>query len=65
MAPEEEYDDYYYDDGRFSDDGSSEEDNYGIPTYDELDIEGRYYTYGSREDYDEWRNEQIRAMRNS
>ena len=60
---EEGYENWYYDDGSFCDDGNYEEyDNYDIPTYDELDLEGRYYTYGSREDYNEWRSEQIQAM---
>lgn len=61
----EEYEDCYYDDGRSEDTGECErEDDYDIPTYDELDLEGRYYTYGSREDYNSWRNEQIREMQN-
>lgn len=64
---DEEYDDFYYDDGRFCDDDDDDEgrrSGYDIPTYDELDLEGRYYTYGSREEYNEWRNEQIQALKN-
>ena len=60
----QEYDDYCYDDGWFADSGADEvRVDYDIPTYDELDLEGRYYTYGSREDYNAWRNEQICALR--
>lgn len=60
---EEDYDDWYHDDGYFFDNGYDQRiDDYDIPTYDELDLEGRYYTYGSREDYNEWRNEQIQAV---
>lgn len=62
---DQEYDDYCYDDGRFADSGEDGvRDEYDIPTYNELDLEGRrYYTYGSREDYNAWRNEQISALR--
>lgn len=66
-AYDQDFDDYCYDDGRFVDDGeegeTEEYDDFGIPTYDELDLEGRYYTYGSRSDYNAWRNEQICALR--
>ena len=62
----QEYDDNCYDDGRFADSGEEEvRDDYDIPTYDELDLEGRYYIYGSREDYNAWRNEQICALEGS
>ncbi len=67
---------YLYDDGRFED--ISEDIQYGdlsnnfivehygldLPFYDDLDLEGRYYTYGSRSDYNEWRNEEIQKYRN-
>ena len=57
------YEDEDFDDGRFEDsDYEEREDDFDIPTYDELDIEGRYYTYGSREEYNAWRAEEIRAM---
>lgn len=60
-----EYDDFYYDDGRFGDNGyHNKRDSYDIPTYDELELEGRYYLYGSREEYSLWRNEQIQALHN-
>lgn len=60
---DEELQQCYYDDGNFGDvnDGNGELYDPSIPTYDELDLEGRYYNYGSRQDYNEWRNEQIRA----
>lgn len=57
------YEDWYYDDGYWGDDDEEEYDDYDIPTYDELSLEGRYYTYGSRENYNEWRREQIQAIR--
>lgn len=50
------YEDEDFDDGRFEDVGGEvREDDFDIPTYDELDIEWRYYTYGSREEYNAWR----------
>lgn len=59
----QDYDDYCYDDGNFSDNGGNEEyDDFDIPTYDELDLEGRYYTYGSRQDYNKWRYQEIQAL---
>lgn len=55
---------YMYDDGRFADDGEEErDDDFDIPTYDELDLEGRYYTYGSREEYNEWRYYKIQELK--
>ena len=57
---DEEYENFYYDDGRFEDQGGNDElDDSDIPTYDQLDIEGRYYEYGSREAYNTWRNKKI------
>ncbi len=50
----------YYDDGLAEvQNGNERSDDYDIPTYDELDLEGRYWNYGSREEYNQWRNEQI------
>ncbi|MDD2961112.1 MAG: hypothetical protein PHR45_03395 [Muribaculaceae bacterium] len=45
-------------------DSVNEDYSADIPTYDELDFEGRYYTYGSRDDYNEWRNAEIAATHN-
>lgn len=41
----------YYDDGLAEvQNGNERSDDYDIPTYDELDLEGRYWNYGSREE---------------
>ena len=62
-------DDACYDNGDYCDDDGACDDvecnnDYDyIPTYDELDLEGRYYLYGSRSEYNKWRNEQINTVR--